>query len=251
MGVERYSYPLLAIIKYSLRKILFNRRWVIILLLALLVGVIMGYAATLDIDALDGGASLMDLLILSFLMPIISMIYGASLIRNEIEDRSITQVITAPLNRTISYLGYYISLAVSLSIIMLLMNLVGWLAFFMQKGIDAESVRILVIMSGVSVIGTLVYSALFLAIGVIFSKPVFFGLFYAFVWESFIGSIPGSIGKVTVKHFVRSLGAGWLEYGDIGAYDGTGVGVSLLVLGIIATAMMILGAILFRQKEFP
>ena len=251
MRLVEITSPVIAIFRYSTKKILFNRRWMITFLIVLLVAGIMGYAGSQEIDALDGGASLMDILILSFIMPIISMIHGASLIRNEIEDRSITQVITAPLDRRIAYLGYYLALAASLSLTMLIVNAAGWLAFFAQKGIGTDSLGILAGMSALSVIGALAYSALFLAVGVFFSKPVFFSLFYAFVWEAFIGSIPGAISHFTVKHFVRSIGSNWLEYGDITRYDGASVGVSLTVLAGLTVALLLMGATVFREKEYP
>ena len=134
---------------------------------------------------------------------------------------------------------------------MLIINLSGWLAFFLQKGVNADSFAILVAMSAMSILGALVYSALFLATGVIFSKPVYFSLFYAFVWEAFIGSIPGAISKYTVKHFVRSIGAGWLNYGDIATYDGTSIGTSVAVLAGLTIAFLVLGTIIFKEKEYP
>jgi len=251
MEMRNIISPVLAIFKYSARKILFNKRWLITLLMILLAAGIMGYAGSRDIDALDYGADFMDIMILSFMMPIIAMIHGASLIRNEIDDKSITQVITAPLDRRIAYLGYYVALAVSLSMIMLLINVAGWLAFFLQKGVSADSLAILASMSAMSVIGALVYSALFLAVGTIFSKPVYFSLFYAFVWEAFIGSVPGAISHYTVKHFVRSLGSAWIDHGDLASYDGAGVGTALLVLAALTAVLLVMGATVFREKEYP
>jgi ABC-2 type transport system permease protein len=179
------------------------------------------------------------------------MIYGTSLLTNEIEDRSITQVITAPLDRRIAYLGYYLALAVTMTIVLVIINVSGWLAFFSQRGMDSDSLSILAAMTVLSILGGLAYSALFLLAGVLLKKPVFFGLFYAFIWESFIGSIPGAISHYTVRHFVRSIGSEWLELGSIGVYEGSGVGVSIAVL-VTATAFMVfLGAVMFREKEFP
>ncbi len=251
MDLKAYYSGILAIFKYSTRKILFNRRWILSLIIMLLVGAIMGYAGSQEMDALDGGSTLIDLLILSFIMPVICMIYGSSLIRNEIEDRSITQVITAPLDRAISYLGYYLSLAASLSLIMVLINLVGWLAFFSQKGINSDSFTILAAMSGLSIIGSLVYSALFQATGVIFKRPVYFGLFFAFIWEGFVGSMPGAISSYTIKHFIRSIGTGWIDFGDISGYSGASTGTAFGVLIGITIACLVFGAIMFREKEYP
>ncbi len=251
MSLNAYVSGILAIFKYSTRKILLNKRWVITLLMALLVAGIMGYAGSFEGDALDGGSALMDMLILSFIMPIIAMIYGASLIRNEIEDKSITQVITAPLDRSISYLGYYLSLAVSLSLIMIFINLVGWLAFFAQKGINGDALGILGAMIGLSVIGSLVYSALFQLTGTVFKRPIYFGLFFAFIWEGFIGSIPGAIGSYTIKHFIRSIGAGWIDYGELANYNAASAASAFLTLIAITMACLVMGAFIFREKEYP
>ena len=251
MDLNVYISGILAIFKYSTRKILLNKRWIIALLIAILVGMVMGYVGSQEGDTLDAGASLMDILILSFIMPIIAMIYGASLIRNEIDDKSITQVITAPLDRSISYIGYYLSLAASLSLILIIINLIGWLAFFSQKGFSTEAAVLLGAMLGLSIIGSLVYSALFLLMGTMFKRPVYIGLFFAFIWEGFIGSIPGSIGSYTIKHFIRSIGASWLDYGELAFYDSADAGTASLVLIGITIACLAIGALAFRESEYP
>ncbi|MCK4457171.1 MAG: ABC transporter permease subunit [Thermoplasmata archaeon] len=251
MGVNMIISGLLSIMKYSTRKMLFSKRWVIVLLIIILVGAIMGYAGSLEGDRLQGGTDLMDILILFFIMPVIAMIYGASLIRNEIDDKSITQVITSPLPRPISYIGYYISLVISLSMIMVLINSVGWLAFFGQQGMGDGAGSILLIMMALGVIGSIVYSSLFLVSSVIFKRPMYIGLFYAFIWEGFIGSIPGAISKYTLKHFIRSIGSSWLDFGEISLYDGASAGTAFGVLIGITVICLAVGAFLFREKEYP
>lgn len=251
MDMSTYFSGIQAIFKYSFRKILFNRKWLLTGLVMLLVVLVMGYAGSQEMDSLDGGSLLMDVLILTFIMPVISMIYGSSLIRNEIEDKSITQVITAPLDRIVSYVGYYISLAVALSVIMVAINLVGWLAFFSQKGINGDSLGILASFCGLSVLGAMAYAALFQATGVIFKRPVYFGLFFAFIWESFIGSIPGLLNQYTIKHYIASIGSSWLEYGSLASYNGVSSGAALLVLIIITIVCLAIGGFIFREKEYP
>ncbi len=251
MDLNVYVSGILAIFKYSARKILLNKRWIITLLIGILVGLVMGYVGSQEGDILDTGASLMDILILSFIMPIIAMIYGASLIRNEIEDKSITQVITAPLDRAVSYFGYYLSLAASLSVILIVINLIGWLAFFSQKGFSSEAAELLGAMLGLSIVGSLVYSSLFLLMGTIFKRPVYIGLFFAFIWEGFIGSIPGSIGNYTIKHFIRSIGNSWVGYGELAFYESADAGTAFLVLAVVTIACLAIGALAFRECEYP
>jgi ABC-2 type transport system permease protein len=215
----------------------------------LMVGAIMGYAGTQEMDRLDGGVDLMDFVILSFIMPIVAMIYGASLIRNEIDDKSITQVVTAPLDRAVSYLGYFLSLVISLSVIMILICLVGWLAFFAQKGMGGAA-GILASMCALAVIGTVAYSSLFMMTGVLFKRPIYFGLFFAFIWEGFVGSVPGAIGKYTIKHLIRSMGSGWVDHGSLGSYADASSGAGF-ILAFLVCLFLVLGIVLFREMEFP
>ncbi|UCE73051.1 MAG: ABC transporter permease [Methanomassiliicoccales archaeon] len=240
-----------AIIRYSTKKILFSRKAIITILIALFIAVVMGYAATQDMDRLQAGTDFMDGLILFFFMPVIAMIYGASIIRNEIEDKSITQILTSPLKREYAYLGYYISLAISLSIVMVIIVTVGFLAFFGQKGIDGDALGVYVDICALSIIGSLVYSSLFLFISLPLKRPLYFGLFYAFIWEGFIGSLGGKIQEVALKHYIRSIGSEWIPFGVISDYSASEVTYSFLVMVVVTSVFLFLGMIIFRIKEFP
>ena len=236
---------------YGTKKMLFNRRWIIALLITVLVAAVMGYAGSqAGIDRLSGGVGLMDSLILFFFMPVMAMIYGASVIRDEIEDKSITQIITAPQDRSISYLGYYVALASSLSLIMMVISTVGWLAFFGQKGIDGEAANLLAAMLGLMVLGSFVYSSFFLMISVLLNRPMFLGLFYAFIWEGFIGSIPGVASMLSIKYYIRVVGSQWINHGSIGGFA-TEYGNAPATLVVLPVVMLALGIFIFREKEFP
>lgn len=251
MDMKANLIGMTAIIKYSTKKILFSRKAVVTVLIAIFIGTVMGYAATQDLERLPAGADFMDALILFFFMPIIAMIYGASIIRDEIEDKSITQILTSPTDRTFAYLGYYISLAIALSIVMVIIVTVGFLSFFGQTGIDGDALGIYASVCGLAIIGALVYSSLFLFISLPLKRPLYFGLFYAFIWEGFIGSLPGRIQEVALKHYVRSIGSDWISYGGITDYSASSVAYSAQVLVGITILFLFLGIVLFNVKEFP
>jgi len=242
---------LLSLMKYSVKKILFSKRIIIAGLITIFIAGVMGYVSTQEVERLGTGTDLFDLLILFFFLPVISMVYGSSVIRDEIEDKSITQLLISPLDRTLGYFGYYTSLVISLMVMISIMTTSSFLIYFGNLGMDSEALGILFKILLLDAIGVLVYSSLFLMVSVITDKSIYFGLFYAFIWEGFIGSIPGSIRKFAIKHYVRSIGSEWLEYGSITTYEATGVGTSAQVIIIITVSLLILGALLFRYKEFP
>ncbi len=249
MGRELHG--LFTIMKFSSRKILFSRKAIFALLVMLFIGAVMGYAATQDVERLDGGTGLMDNLILFFFMPVVSMIYGSSLIRNGINDKSITHLLISPIDRITAYLGYYLSLVLTVSIMMVLITTVGFLSFYLPQGIDSTALAIYLKMSGLVIIGSTVYSSLFLMVSIILERPIYFGLFFAFIWEGFVGSLPGRIRTVAIKHYIRSIGTKYIQYGGISDYDATNLGVSIGILLGLSVTLILLGSVVFRGKEFP
>ncbi|MFO7991334.1 MAG: ABC transporter permease subunit [Thermoplasmata archaeon] len=242
---------LFALVKYSTKKILFSKRIIIAVLITIFIAGVMGYVSSQNVSRLDGGANLFDMLILFFFLPVISMIYGSSLIRDEIEDRSITQVLVSPLDRSIAYLGYYLALVISLSLIIVWILFTGFVVYFGNLYIDSDAVGIFLNILYLNIIGVFAYSSLFLLVSVITDKSIYFGLFYAFIWEGFIGSLPGNIRKIAIKHYIRSIGSEWMSYGSIVDYDATNLSGSILVLFWFTVFMLFTGALLFRYKEFP
>jgi len=239
---------ILALIRYSTRKILFKKRIIIAFLILFTVIAVMGYAGAQDTDRLTTGSDLLGVLAVWFFMPVISMIYGCSVIRDEIDDKSITQIITSPINRIFAYFSYYISLAISLCLINFVITSLGFISFFAQKGIDGEAINIYTTFIGLVILGVFVYSALFLLISVVFKRPIYFGLFFVFIWEGFIGTIPGSIQKFSINFYLRSIGSKQLEY--ITLNQATDVNISLIILFGSIILLLIFGSLLFKTKEF-
>lgn len=251
MDLRLNAVGLRAMMVYSVRKLLTNRRWTIVLVLAILVGVVMGYSSSLNSsDPLDQGSDLLSLLALSFVLPIMAMIFGASMIRNEIDDRSITPVVTSPVDRRISYLGYYLSLLAVLVLSLLLVTSFGWAGYYLVSGISSGAVGLLLAYLGVLMLGAVVYASLFLVMGVVLKQPIYLGLIYAFVWEGFIGSLPGAVGNITIMHQLRVIASSQIHYGSISGFSGDAL-VSFSSLAVLTAFLLVGGAYAFREKQLP
>ncbi len=101
---------------------------------------------------------------------------------------------------------------------------------------------------GLIFLGVFVYSALFLLTSVVFKRPIYFGLFFVFIWEGFIGSIPGNIQKISISYYLRSIGSKQLEY--ITVNGATDVNTSLMVIFASIIILTIFGSLIFKTKEF-
>jgi ABC-2 type transport system permease protein len=244
---------------YTVRKLLLSKRIYITLLILLFIVAVMAYASTLELteeeiedgeDLVDRGVNLLTVLILFFFMPVMAMIYGSSLVRDEMDDRSITAVVTSPMDRVITFTAYYLGLAISVSVIMLMLLTAGFMSYFGNVGM-ADADGIYGAYASLMVIGAFAYSALFIMISVMLSKPIFFGLFYAFIWEGFIGSIPGRISWLSIKHYLLSMGSHWISRMDLEQTESAhSVSDSAWILVILSVVVFVLGAWLFREKEF-
>lgn len=244
--MEAVAFTSLLLFKF--KKILLNKRIAAALLVGALVVAVMVYASTLDVIFQDG-AVLLDALVISFFLPVIAMFYGSSVIRDEIEDMSITMVIASPMNRYTAYIAYYTALVVSLLIVMLGILASGFLAFYLPFGVSSEAIRLLGNMALLVFLGCLVYSSLFLLASVLLERSIYFGLFYAFIWEGFIGSIPGRISEFSIKHYIRSIGSGRMEFMEFAT--ASSVSYSYVVLAAVFLLLILGGTVMFGRKEFP
>jgi len=248
MYLEASIIGLRTMVQFSVKKLLLHKRWVIVAMLTLLVAGVMGYVATVSDADISTASNMMNLLMLTFLLPVLALIYGASMIRNEIDDRSIIQVITSPLDRRVAYLGYYISLAVVLSILLSIVTAVGGICFFLMNGWSDGAAELITAFIAVQVIGAIAYSALFLVMGVALKQPIYLGLVYVFVWEGYVGSLPGAIGEYTIRHQLQVIASGMLHDVNIASTGGDG-GMAAIILVVLSIVFLALGASLFRDKE--
>ncbi len=245
---------MMAIIRYATRKMLISKRIIVILivfLLLVIVGTIGGQEENSD---LAEGVNGLDVLILFFFMPVLSMMFASSGIYDDIGDRSITQILMSPINRIMIYISYYISVAISISVVMLFLTTGLYLSYFGGNSLDTSALEIYLPMCFLVIIGAMAYSAIFMAASMIFKRPQIFGLFYVFLWEVILtGSRQGRgrVGKLAIQHYLRSMGTRWFIRGDISMYnDVTNVDQAFLTLILLILVFVLFGGILFQRKEF-
>ncbi len=237
------SVGLRTVASFSARKLLMNRRWMLVVLLGALVALAMGFAARRR-GEMDFACDLMVVLLLAFLLRCSRLSMGVH-DKNEMDDRSIVQVITAPLDGRFSYLGYYTAGDGAL-----LYHGVhpcsagGFLAFSPERVGGRSSSSFIAL----QYLGALVYSALFLLIGTLMRQPIYLGLIYVFIWEGFVGSVPGSIGDLTIRHQLQVIASQLTEHGFVASTSGDWA-VSFATLVILTVVLVLAGAYVLRQEE--
>jgi len=158
---------------------LFGRRRVLLLLpmpLLLLGITLLGLASSAT--AADWGPPVLGDLGLGVVLPLTALVVGSSVLGLEIDDGTITHLLTKPLPRqeiilaklVVAWAVTTVSTAVPLALAALLAGATG-LAVGLVVG---------------SAVGALAYTALFLALSLVTKRPVAVGLVYLMLWENLL-----------------------------------------------------------------
>jgi ABC-2 type transport system permease protein len=203
----------------SLGQMLWSRRSVF---LALLLGgpVILAFAlrtvATVYPSAFRvngsgvAGAAAFGLIIwwlyIRFIVPVLGVFYGTSLIADEVEDKTITYLFTRPIPRSAVLLGKYLAY-LACTVLLVLPSVV--IVFFLIVPIGGSAIGAqfpaLVTDLGMLAIGLAAYGAVFALVGTRIKRPLVVGLVFAFGWEPAVLLFPGYLKRLTVAYYLQAL----------------------------------------------
>jgi ABC-2 type transport system permease protein len=139
-------------------------------------------------------------------LPLAALFYATALIADEVEGKTITYLLTRPIQRVsvlagkfAAYLATTLALALPAVVLtfFLLNTIRGW------SGIGALVPGLFRDM-GVVVLTLVTYGAFFTLLGVLLRRPVIPGLLFLFVWE-LLANAPGYLPRFTITAYLRSL----------------------------------------------
>jgi len=256
----------LRVFDLSLGQMLWSRRTIfmgLVVGLPVLVAAIVRTIVALDIagDRLPAtGPVVFGLMIwgffIRFAVPVLAVFYGTSLIADEVEDKTITYLLTRPIPRASVLLGKYAAYLVCTVAVVLPAIVIMWLLLAPIAGTLAESFPALAADLGIVAAGLAAYGALFALVGATFKRPLLFGLIFVFGWETLALALPGYIRRFTVAHYVEGLVPHAMPAGSpagmLQAVFGTpaGVGESLVGLAVITVLALSLAARAVGRREY-
>jgi ABC-type transport system involved in multi-copper enzyme maturation permease subunit len=209
----------LRVFDVSLGEMLWSRRTVFLGVIVggpVLIAIILRAVDMMNLPAMKvngirvGGSGIFGLmmwfLFLRFIVPILGIFYGTSLIADEVEDKTITYLFTRPISRSAVLVGKYLAYLAS-TILIVLPSVM--LVYFLVVPVGGSSIaatfpsllRDLLLLA----VGLAVYGALFAAVGAWIKRPVLIGLFFAFGWENFAMALPGYLKRFTIAFYTQGL----------------------------------------------
>jgi ABC-type Na+ efflux pump permease subunit len=203
----------------SLGQMLWSRRSVflglvvggpVVLAAALRLAEVSGLLFTLD-RARPVGATVYGMMIwliyVRFLVPVLGVFYGTSLIADEVDDKTLTYLFTRPIQRSAVIIGKYLAYLVC-TVLLLLPSVVAVFFLTVPLGRGAtigQMFPTLLTDLGMLALGLAAYGAVFAFVGARIKRPLVAGLVFALGWEPAVLIAPGYLKRATVAYYLQAL----------------------------------------------
>lgn len=199
----------------SLGHMLWSRRTIFMVLvvgLPVFVSIILRTLTALDFDVVRSpanGPAVFGMIFwgffVRFAVPVLAVFYGTALIADEVEDKTITYLLTRPVSRGSVLLGKYFSYLVCTVAVVLPAVVLIWFLLVPIRGSLSASFPSLAADLAILVAGLAAYGAVFALVGATFKRPLLFGLIFVFGWEMLAMTLPGRLRQLTVAHYLQGL----------------------------------------------
>lgn len=194
---------------------------------------------------------------LRFFLPVVSLFYGAALVTDEVDGRTLTYLTTRPVDKRILLYGKFAGFLLVATAILEVTLCLCWLAFATAVGAGGLGAHALTLAKdgAATVMGLLAYGAFFTFLGAFMRKPVMPGLIFAFVWEQIASFLPGGAQRLTILHYLQAITPHTLEpLEDLpflsSLYHDEHPVVAVAALLFISGMFLWLAGVVFRNKEY-
>lgn len=185
------------------------------------------------------------------IIPLVTILYSLSAVREDIEKHTIVYLITRPISKTeiifYKFKGFFISawipLAFSISI-----------SFFIiasKEGAILLHLDYLGTMLLLMTLTILAFGAIFFVFSNIISYPIVLSLLYIYFWETTIWQIPNSMSRISILYHVQCVANGLLgDIAHVNVYQPLPVLNSILVLIGVTIGFLVFAIFLFNYRDF-
>ena len=183
-------------------------------------------------------------LIVTAVLPLTALMFGTSVIGDEMEDGTAVYLLTKPIPRWEILLPKIVAPWLLTSAILVASTIVsGFIA------IDAGGREVVYGAALAMVLGALVYTVLFVMLSIVSSHALIIGLVYVFIWEGAIAGLFEGVRYLSVRHYTLGV-ADWAAGEVPRTFDAYVGGVTALVLmAVVSTVATVFANQRLRQAE--
>ena len=171
----------------------------------------------------------------SVLLPLTALIIGTGVLGAEIDDGSAIHLLATPVRRSAVVVTKFSVAAVATMLFAAVPELVAGL-------LAPGSGKLGFALFAGALVGSVIYSAVFVMASVLTSRAIAVGLLYVLIWEGLLGNLVGGARILSIAHY--SLGVANAIYPDQNLNAGLSLATSV-VLGVIVTG----GALILATRR--
>jgi ABC-2 type transport system permease protein len=171
----------------------------------------------------------------SVLLPLTALIIGTSVLGAEIDDGSAIHLLATPVPRSSVVVTKFAVAAVMTMVFAAVPELVAGL-------LAPNSTKLAFALFVGALVGSVIYSAVFVAASVLTSRAIAVGLLYVLIWEGLLGNLVGGARILSVAHY--SLGVASAIDPNQNLMAGLTLATSV-ILGVIVT----IGALILATRR--
>ncbi len=240
----------------TVRYLLSTRRGIATLALSWVPLLITGVLALARVPSFDVLVfqQLMLLLFLQIVVIFVTLVSATALIREEIDDSTLPYLLTRPVSKPAVAVSKYAGYLAAALVLLLPPVLVAYAVTVAYSGTAfGSSLDVLGGFLAATALAAMAYGALFYFLSVALRRPLMVGLLIGFVWESVVGSLPGSVPKLSVVYYLTSVLKGTIALGPLTSVPAdvyVSPSLAAVVLVAFTLVMLVLAALVFQGMEF-
>jgi len=137
------------------------------------------------------------------IIPLFTMYIASMMFNDEKNDRSLTYLTTRPIHRFELIIVKYLSFLTIVPIFTALTTGLVYLSFGIFGSFQYWQAALWYFLA--AFIASAVYGAFFMFMGLLFKNPLWFGLFFVFIWEFVLASFSQTLNNITIAYYIKSL----------------------------------------------
>jgi len=225
------------------RQLLTRGRVLALLALGILLGVValsVRLADSLE-DPLRSSVEIFDVIGFTLVVPIVALVFAGAALGDSREDGTLVYLWLRPMDRWPVVVGAWLAaVSVALPLTVIPMG-VSALITGVGEGLLAATVL-------AAVVGVLVYSAVFLLLGLLLKNSIIWGIGYILIWEGLIAQFGSALGKAALRGYTRSILANRMEI-DLDGFTELSTSTAVVVPAVVIIVALLLSTLRLQSME--
>ena len=223
----------------TLRQLVFRRSTLLLLLLAtmpVLVGIVFKIGESNEDPEKFTVRVLCVWLAVTTVLPLTALLFGTSVIGDELEDGTVIYLLTKPVERWRILLP-----KVCAAWLMTALLVVSSIAVSSLVVLGGDAGKVILGFGLAAAVGALAYISVFVMLSIVTSRALIAGLVFVFIWEGAVSGIFEGVRYLSIRHYTLGI-ADWLTKVRSDVLDAYVGGTSAVILSMVVIVMAVVYA---------